>query len=74
MWRALVIAIILYLGGHPGFEAYRPLAFDRSLQEFHRDVNRMIAVTTRAFMFDQHRSLRSLNVLGAQFQAMLPGR
>jgi len=72
MWRWLVIAAILYAGGHPGLEAYRPIAFDRSLREFHRDVNRVAADTTRAFlMFDQVRSLHSLSTLGAQFQAML---
>jgi hypothetical protein len=72
MWRCLAIAAMLYAFGHPGLDAYRPMAFDRSLQEFHRDVNRVAAVTTRAFvMFDQSRVRRSLNSLSANFQAML---
>jgi hypothetical protein len=75
MWRCLAIAAVLYGFGHPEFEAYRPVAFERSLREFHRDVNRIAAVSTRGFvMFDQNRALRSLNSLGAQFQSMLSGR
>lgn len=75
MGRLLVIAAILYAFGHSGLDAYRPAAFERSLREFHRDVNRVAAVTASAFvMFDQSRSLRSLNSLSAQFQAMPAGR
>ena len=40
MWRWLAIAAVLYAGGHPALDAYRPVAFERSLREFHRDVNR----------------------------------
>ena len=75
MWRWLAIAAVLYGFGHRDLDAYRPAAFDRSLREFHRDVNRMAATATQAFiMFDQSRSLRSLNTIGAQLQAMLPSR
>ena len=75
MWRCLAIVAMLYALGHPGLDVYRPAAFDSSLREFHRDVNRMTAITTRAFvMFDQARALSQLNSLGVQLQAMLPGR
>jgi hypothetical protein len=75
MWRWLAVAAALYGFGDPQFEAYRPAAFERSLREFHRDVDRMTAGTLHAFvMFDQARSLRSLTTLTAQFQAMLSGR
>ena len=75
MWRWLAIAAVLYGIGHPELAAYRPVAFDRSLREFHRDVNRVAATATDAFvMFDQARLLRSINTLGVQLQAMLSDR
>jgi hypothetical protein len=75
MWRCLALATALYACGHPALEAYRPAAFDRSLREFHRDVNRVAVSTTGAFvMLDQNRTLRSLNAMSAQFQTMLSGR
>ena len=75
MARLLALAAALYAFGHPGFDAWRPMAFDRSLREFHRDVNRVAATATDAFvMFDQARSLRSINTLGVQLQAMLSDR
>ena len=75
MWRWLAIAAVLYGFGHPSFGDYRPVAFERSLREFHRDVNRMAAAARQtAAAFDQSRSLQSLNTLGAQLQAMLAGR
>ena len=39
MWRWLAVAAALYGFGDPQFEAYRPAAFERSLREFHRDVD-----------------------------------
>jgi hypothetical protein len=72
MWRVLAVAAVLYGFGHRDLDAYRPVAFDRSLREFHRDVNRMTATATQAFvMFDQKRSLQSLSTMAAQLQAML---
>ena len=75
MGRWLAIAAILYAGGHPGVEAYRPAAFDRSLREFHRDVNRLAndAMQT-AVGVDQVRALHQFATLSAQFQTMLAGR
>ena len=72
MWRCLAIAAMIYGFGHPALDAYRPLAFERTLQEFHSDVNRVASITTRAFvMFDQARIQRSLNSLSSSFQAMI---
>ena len=60
MWRWLAVAAILYGLGDSQFDDYRPAAFERSLREFNRDVDRMAAGTLSAFvMFDQTRSLRS---------------
>jgi hypothetical protein len=74
MWRCLAIAAMLYGFGHPGLEPYRPAAFDRSLREFHRDVNRLAAHGVGiATAVDQTRTLRHLSSLSAQFQAMLTG-
>ena len=74
MWRWLAIAAMLYGFGHPGLEPYRPAAFDRSLREFHRDVNRLAEDGVRiATAVDQTRTLRHLSSLSAQFQAMLAG-
>ena len=74
MWRCLAIAAVLYAGGHPGLDAYRPAAFERSLREFHRDVNRLAATPRSAAVgLDQARALRQLSSLGGQFQAMLSG-
>ena len=75
MWRWLAVAAILYGLGDSQFDDYRPAAFERSLREFHRDVDRMTAETVSAFvMFDQARSLRSLVTLTAQLKAMTSNR
>jgi hypothetical protein len=72
MWRCLLIAAALYACGYPGFD-YRPPAFDRSLREFHRDVNRTVSEVTHAVTgLDQARALRQLHALGGQLQGMLP--
>ncbi len=72
MWRWLAVATLLYAFGHSGFDAYRPAAFDRSLREFHRDVNRLTEDGIRtATAFDQAGTLRYLNSLSVHFQAML---
>ena len=47
-------------------------AFERSLREFHRDVNRFCNDTVSTVTgIDQARALREFSVLGAQLQAML---
>ncbi len=74
MWRCLAIAALLYAGGHPSLDAWRPAAFERSLREFHRDVNRLAEHGVRiATAVDQTRTLRHLSALNVQFQAMLSG-
>jgi hypothetical protein len=71
MWRWFAIAAALYAGGHPGFDAWRPAAFERSLREFHRDVNRLGNDTVSTVTgIDQARALREFSALGAQLQAM----
>jgi len=72
MWRWFAIAAALYAGGHPGLDAWRPAAFERSPREFHRDVNRLgnEAMLT-ATGLDQARALQRFSSLGAQLQAML---
>jgi hypothetical protein len=67
MWRWFAIAAALYAGGHPGLDAWRPAAFERSLREFHRDVNRL----GNEAMLTQTRALQRFSSLGAQLQAML---
>ena len=75
MLRCVAVAALLYGFGHPDCDAYRPLAFDRSLREFHRDVNRIAEVTTgAALVFDPARTLRSLDSLSGRMQAMLSNR
>lgn len=75
MWRLLIIATALYAGGHPALDAYRPAAFERSLREFHRDVNRLAEHGMQAAVgLDQARALRQLTALGGQFQSMLSVR
>ena len=72
MWRWFAIAAALYVGGHPGLDAWRPAAFERSPREFHRDVNRLgnEAMLT-ATGLDHARALQRFSSLGAQLQAML---
>jgi hypothetical protein len=75
MWRCFAIAATLYAGGHPDLDAWRPAAFDRSLREFHRDVNRLGSDAMRtATGLDQTRMLMQFGSLSEQFQTMLSGR
>jgi len=75
MLRCLAIATLIYAMGHPDFAAYRPDAFDRSLREFHRDVNRVAGVTFgAATVLAPAQSLRSLDTLSGRLQAMLSNR
>lgn len=75
MGRCLLIAMALYAGGHPALDAYRPAAFERSLREFHRDVNRFAERGIRtANSIDQARALRQFAALSGQFQSMLSAR
>ena len=75
MWRWFAIAAALYACGHPGLDAWRPAAFDRSLREFHRDVNRLATDTMQvATGVDQIRMLNQFSSLNANFQTMLSGR
>ncbi len=75
MGRVLAIAAALYALGHPGFDAWRPVAFDRSLREFHRDMNRIAHDTLRVFaVFDRSGTVRTLAELGSQLQAMVTVR
>jgi hypothetical protein len=75
MWRCLAIAVLLYAAGDARLDAYRPAAFERSLREFHRDVNRIGADAVRtAAGLDQVRALQDFSSLGARLQAMLPLR
>jgi hypothetical protein len=39
MWRTLFAAALVYGGGHPSFDGYRPALLDRPLQSFYQDVN-----------------------------------
>ena len=74
MWRWLAIAAIIYAGGYPGLEPYRPAAFERSLREFHRDVNRLVSDAMQSAAGVHHvRAMRRFASLSAQFQAMLSG-
>jgi hypothetical protein len=81
MGRWLILAVGLYAGGHPALDAYRPAAFEHSLREFHRDVNRLAERGLYAATgLDQARALSQIAALGkvaalsGQFQAMLSGR
>ena len=75
MWRWLAIAAAIYAAGHPDFSTHRPAAFDRSLREFHRDVNRMASGAVQAIAGADHvRSMRQFATLSAQLQAMLTDR
>ena len=67
MWRLMAIAAMLYGAGHPTLDPYRPAAFERSLREFHRDVNRLADDATRAVTGVDHvRALRQFASLGVQ--------
>lgn len=75
MGRLLAIALWLYAFGHSQFDAWRPLAFDASLREFHRDINRIASETSRVFVvFDRTGTLHALGTLGSQLQAILTAR
>jgi hypothetical protein len=75
MGRVLAIAAALYTLGHPHFDAWRPIAFDRSLREFHNDMNRIAHSTVRMVaVFDRSGATRTLSDLGAQLQAMVTDR
>jgi hypothetical protein len=75
MTRLLAVAAALYALGHPGFDAWRPMAFDRSLREFHRDVNRIAHDGIRVLAaFDRSGTVRTLNDLSGQFHALLTAR
>jgi hypothetical protein len=39
MWRSLFAASLIYAGGHPSLDGYRPKLLDRPLQGFYQDVN-----------------------------------
>lgn len=41
MWRSVILAALFYLYGHPHFDGYRPSVFDRPLQGFHEEVNKI---------------------------------
>jgi hypothetical protein len=75
MGRWFAIASLLYAGGHPALDAWRPAAFERSLREFHRDVNRLGSDAVQTVTgIDQARALQQFSSLSAQLQAMLPHR
>ena len=66
------IAAALYASGHPSLDAWRPAAFERSLREFHRDVNRLGNDTVQTVTgIDPARALQQFSSLGVQLQAML---
>lgn len=75
MLRCLVLAAAIYAFGHPALEAYRPAPFERSLREFHRDINRIAEATwDAAATFDRGRALRSFETLSVRLQAMQSAR
>ena len=42
MWRTAIATALVYLGGHPGLDGYRPVALDRPLHAFHIKVNEVV--------------------------------
>jgi hypothetical protein len=75
MTRLLAVAAALYALGHPGFDAWRPIAFDRSLREFHRDVNRIAHDSMRVLVvFDRSGTVHALTELGGQLHTMITAR
>ena len=75
MWRWLVIVAAFYAGGHPPLDAWQPAAFERSLREFHHDVNRLRSDALQTVTgLEQARALRQFHSLGDQLRAMLTGR
>jgi hypothetical protein len=40
VWASLFIAAIVYGGGHPSLDGYRPPMLDKPLQAFHQQVNK----------------------------------
>jgi hypothetical protein len=40
MWRSLCVAAIVYGGGYPGLDGYRPAALDAPLHAFYQQVNK----------------------------------
>jgi len=75
MGRLLIIAMAVYAGGHPALDAYRPSAFERSLREFHRDVNRIAEQGMQtATGLEQARMLHQFTMLSGQFRTMLSAR
>ncbi|MGE3147829.1 MAG: hypothetical protein AB7K04_02070 [Pseudorhodoplanes sp.] len=61
MWRSAIIAAAIYGYGHPGFDGYRPAAFDHSLQSFYQEVNHIATDGKRVlFTLDEARTMRFL--------------
>ncbi len=74
MIRSLLFTAILYVGGHPNADAYRPASFDVPMQGFYREVNQFAADTRRALnTLDDARSMRYLKPYFARMQSNLGG-
>jgi hypothetical protein len=72
MGRSLAIVALVYACGHPGFDGYRPAAFDRTLRSFHGEVNAAARDGRRVFiLLDDARSMRYLQSYGRGMQAIL---
>ncbi len=72
MGRSLAIVALIYACGHPGFDGYRPAAFDRTLRSFHGEVNAAAREGRRALvLLDDARSMRYLDGYSRSMQSML---
>lgn len=70
MWRSLLAAVAIYAYGHPGFDGYRPAAFERPLQAFHHEVNLIARDGQRALtaIGDAHAMLYLKGYMEAQIR------
>jgi hypothetical protein len=74
MWRSLFAVVLVYGGGHPSLDGYRPALLDRPLQGFHRDVNEAAREGRKVLVaLDDARWLRYLKVYIARMDAQLRG-
>lgn len=57
MGRILLIAVVIYGFGDPGFDGHRPASLDRPLRNFHRTVDATASDAQRALIAIQSGAL-----------------
>jgi len=70
MWRSILAATLLSSYGHPVFDGYRPEMFDRALQAFYADVQKVALDGKQTLRsVDERRIMGYVRVFTDRFQA-----